>query len=489
MSILSSLKKASQNLRNTVFNSISNAVSKVTGTSQTGAVLNATGVTSKSITPKATVSQPRYTVPGSNATYTKAGLANIGLTPTSPNVGGGAVAYEVSNTTPAKNESDYNIIGVPTKTTTKKTTVSKSSTPTNLSNINSGVGEVNLSRTSTGISGDSNLQVGNIMGGIGTAQAMGSLAELNTKNEQEIKTAKELEAEEAKLYLEKGIKEEQSWLKDMFKERENQPTIAEQRADLERQYGIQAKVSEINSLQDSLNKVQTEAQNQVTATRDVLGSMNFINNQIAQIERNSAPAINLLKADINFKTGILTQNQQLVEQAIQDATAEYKQRWEDKKFFYNEYYDDVISKLSSDYDTALKLSIQEDENEYDYQVKLAEWKRDVIIEYGLSNSINDSEAVIMKSLERAGYQTVSDKSSGNLTKTQQKTYEAYRSQISTYKSKEEAISELDKVKFGVIKAIGQTGYDLLVNDISSSQLPDKSESFWSKLMGWINPSD
>lgn len=94
-----------------VASAVSSAAKSITGKSQSGAVLNAVVPKGTSIAPKTSVSQPRFTVPGQNATYTAAGLKTLGLTPTSKNVGNGVQLFNVSNTTPPQNESGYNIIG------------------------------------------------------------------------------------------------------------------------------------------------------------------------------------------------------------------------------------------------------------------------------------------------------------------------------------------------------------------------------------------
>lgn len=300
----------------------------------------------------------------------------------------------------------------PVRTTSgSKTNLPKADAPTDASLVNPEVNALSLNQGSGGSSssfssGSSGTGTG-IMGS-GTANAMAA----NTGLATEVKSAKQLAADQAKLDAAAAQKQGDSFLKNIFKEQEDiTDDLADRREDLERQYKIEAKTEEINSLQKSLSDAEVQVANQVAASQDVLGSNNFINNQVQQIERNSAPLLNRLRADINFKTGILTQNEALIEKAMEQATQQSRDRVENLKWFYTEHYDKTISKLDKKYDDAMKLTIKEAEDEHDYQVKLAEWKRDTIIEYGLEGlTINDSEAVISRAAARN--QKVKDAQSG-----------------------------------------------------------------------------
>ena len=53
------------------------------------------------------------------------------------------------------------------------------------------------------------------------------------------------------------------------------------------------------------------------------------------------------------------------------------------------------------------------------------------------------------------------------TATEQKNYEAFKSEISSYSNKQEALADLQANKTAIIQKIGQSGYDLLVKDINS----------------------
>lgn len=133
----------------------------------------------------------------------------------------------------------------------------------------------------------------------------------------------------------------------------SQNSTAQTRQDLSAQYGIQAKIAEIDSLTTDYNKLKSVKDAQVAKTQDVMGSMNFINNQTQQIERNAAPQLNELSANINSKAAILSQNQDLVNQAVQDATADKKYQMDLVTTFY-QMNQDTINNLDSDYKLALQ---------------------------------------------------------------------------------------------------------------------------------------
>lgn len=174
-------------------------------------------------------------------------------------------------------------------------------------------------------------------------------------------------------------------------------TQTQLRQDLSEQYGIKAKQDEINSLTQSYNAVVQAKDNQIMATQDKMGSMNFINNQVQQIERNAAPRINQLSSDINFKTGILTQSMELVQQAIQDYNADKKQRMDMYSMFLDENQDE-IKNLREDYKDALARGWQEAKFNYENGVKQKQDIADLALKYYKAGiTLNDTwETAVMK---------------------------------------------------------------------------------------------
>lgn len=273
--------------------------------------------------------------------------------------------------------------------------------------------------------------------------------------------------------LEDYTKENKSLIDTIFGQRESKAEIRREEEDrlgvdfrqyLQRKNALQEELSTIN---DEYTKLE-EAKNQqiATITNSPYGTMDFLNNQVAAIERNAAPRLNALATKANLKSAeiaAVNEDWELVDKYIQDAVnAKYADQ-QDKIDMAKEYMNlnsDVFDRMDSIY-----------KESFDTSIRLAEAKLDFDRQKDL---INYRESI---SGGTSGTNTT------QLTGTQQKTYEAYRSQITTYKSKEEAVEELEKVKFSVIKAIGQVGYDMLLNDILNSTLPEKTLSWWDRLLG------
>lgn len=128
-----------------------------------------------------------------------------------------------------------------------------------------------------------------------------------------------------------------------------------------------AKIAEIGALNDQYSKLIEARDSQIAATNDKLGSMNFINNQVAQITRNAAPQINQLSAEINSKAaalqasqGMFQEAQSFVDKAVQSATADLSYNVTLYKTFYDQNQN-IIDNLDSKYQAALKdaMSIAE----------------------------------------------------------------------------------------------------------------------------------
>lgn len=121
-----------------------------------------------------------------------------------------------------------------------------------------------------------------------------------------------------------------------------------------------AQLSEIDALNTEYNAAVAAKDEAIAKSKDTLGSNNFINNQIAQIERNAAPRLNQLSSNLKAKAAILeatqgrfNEAQTYIKQAVADATADVKFNFD----MYNELYDQnqtSIDKLDTKYQSALK---------------------------------------------------------------------------------------------------------------------------------------
>ncbi len=307
------------------------------------------------------------------------------------------------NATPAQLKS---IAG--TGTTSKKSSYTVQSPTQSVQQLSSGLGPT-LAPTSAGsIQNFSSPSVGgNTYGGIGTGIG-GAIADVNgvrTQNElaiqeglQQNQTADQI----ALANLQKSQQQNDKFLSRFMKQEERAPSIAEQRADLNDQYNIQGKIAEIDKLTEEYNNAKLAKDAQVGQAQDKLASNNFINNQVAQIERNSAPILNRLSADINFRSGVLTQSYELINQAIDDATADKKNRWDSFRFLYDANQDS-INRLDKKYTDALDRATSEAERQYKEERADKEYIRDLALQYrGAGIKITDSVDEAIAKIQRTG---------------------------------------------------------------------------------------
>ncbi len=125
-----------------------------------------------------------------------------------------------------------------------------------------------------------------------------------------------------------------------------------------------ARIAEIDRLSQDYNAVVMSRDQQIAGARDAFGSNNFIDNRVAQINRNAAPKLLAMSANINARTatmqalqGNFREAQSFVNQAVQDATADLKYRFD----MFSATYDmnrDLWGRLDNVYGDAMKSSIE-----------------------------------------------------------------------------------------------------------------------------------
>lgn len=139
---------------------------------------------------------------------------------------------------------------------------------------------------------------------------------------------------------------------------------------------------EIESLTNQYNKLIEAKDSQIAATQDRMASMNFINNQTAQIERNAAPQLTRLSADINAKAAVLqalqgnfAEAQKYVNQAVEDATSINKYNYDIYKANYDmnkDNFDRLGDIYTSAYEAKMNLLGMEYERAYQEKTQIAE---------------------------------------------------------------------------------------------------------------------
>jgi hypothetical protein len=219
--------------------------------------------------------------------------------------------------------------------------------------------------------------------GIGsTASAGAATAGVQTRAEQML--AEQNQFQQQMLEAEK---ERKNILDQLFKQEKQLPTREELRQEYEDAYKIQEQTAEINSLEQDLDKVLNEISNQEAVARDRLGTNDFINNQIAQIRRNSEPIVNRLSSEIKWRSGLLAQDKALMNEAISDALADNRSRVESARWFANEY----LGYLDEKHKRAYEEYMRDEERAYDEKQSFLEYARDVAWEYaqnGIRVNIN-----------------------------------------------------------------------------------------------------
>ena len=207
-------------------------------------------------------------------------------------------------------------------------------------------------------------------GDIGTPMASiaGRQAYIKKEEARQLKLDADRKAENAKI--------EKTWLSEMIS-----PSKAREQAqqetgiDVGDYFAKQEKgIKEIESLSNDYNAVVAARDQQIAQSNDKMASMNFINNQTAQIERNAAPKLNEISANVNAKTATLeaqqgnfAQAQTYVNQAVQDATADNKFKFDMYATMYQENKDN-FDRIDSIYSTSFKNAMDLAQMEYETQL-------------------------------------------------------------------------------------------------------------------------
>lgn len=172
----------------------------------------------------------------------------------------------------------------------------------------------------------------------------------------------------------------QKGLWDMFSKNQESPGEARERAMDEINFEAdehfeqtQGLIKEIETLDEQYNSLVAAKDQQIAQANDKMAPMNFINNQTAQIERNAAPQLNRLSANINAKAATLqalrgnfADAQAYVNQAVQDATAEAKFNYDMYKEMY-EMNEDSFNRMDSIYKQSYETSMAIAQMEYETQ--------------------------------------------------------------------------------------------------------------------------
>ena len=202
---------------------------------------------------------------------------------------------------------------------------------------------------------------------------------------QEMQRAEQDRANQAKAQMDMYLQEQENSKKSILDIFNTTKSQGQQRTDLFAQTGIdpatyfteqKAKIAEINTLNQEFNKLKAERDTQIANLQGQGRGipLDLLNNQAAQIERNAAPRLNQISADINSKSAVLqalqgnfSEAQKFVNQAVEDATADTKFKFDTIKAFYD-INKDSIDRLDANYRSALTNSINLAKERYDQDV-------------------------------------------------------------------------------------------------------------------------
>lgn len=234
----------------------------------------------------------------------------------------------------------------------------KTTAPTNAGQVGSGMGTTGLPSTSP--------TFGNTEGAAAANAGISAALETQMK-------AYEKQLASAEREQEKTSKSLLSFLS-------NSPSQTDIRADAYKDTGIdpsqyfadqKKRIAEIDSLTQAYNAQVAARDAAIAQSYDKLASNSFINNQIGQIERNAAPRLNQMSANINSKAAVLqalqgnfAEARSFVNQAVEDAVADRKFKLDLFTTMY-QMNEDKINRLDDKYQTAFKYSMDIAQREYD----------------------------------------------------------------------------------------------------------------------------
>src|SRR3990167_8834392 len=195
---------------------------------------------------------------------------------------------------------------------------------------------------------------GNISSAAGAAAGAGTLADMNID---------QLTQQMAQFETQR-----QGLLQQFFNQQGQQVSRAELRAEMEKQYGIKAKLAEIETLRGEYNQKKAAMDTEVNNSSNRMATTGFISQEQNAIERKYAPTLNRISADVNSKMATVSQNQDLVNQAVSDAVADQKFKMDQAKMFLDANFD-VIDRMEGIYKDAYKNYVKQQEDKYDRQYK------------------------------------------------------------------------------------------------------------------------
>lgn len=261
-----------------------------------------------------------------------------------------------------------------------------------------------------------------------TAPSLGNVSNalaMNSGMDAQIKAQEKYFADQADLAKQQAdaLQAEQSQAKSsLLNIFSTTPSQTQTRASAYQQIGIdpsqyfadqKSKMAEIGTLTEEYNALKAAAEQQKAS---LIGqgrgiTQDFLNNQAAQIDRNAAPRLNMLSANINSKAAVLqalqgnfNEARSFVNQAVEDATADTKFKVDTITAFYN-INQDAIGRLDTKYQNALSSYMDLAKTEYETQRTNAQSAGEAMLRYnslGAGISVTDSPEVVAQKAAAVG---------------------------------------------------------------------------------------
>lgn len=254
---------------------------------------------------------------------------------------------------------------------------------------------------------------------------------------------------------------------------ENEPFFAENKA----------RRAEIETLNAEHRKINEAMETEKATIQNRMASTGFISRAEAAIERRYLPRLNSIAANINSKTaamesarGDFNSAQNFIDRAVINATAEAKFNLDLFQTF-REVNQDQIDRLDSDYKDALDRSFFEADRAYEQQVREKEQIGQLHMENpdaGISIYSDSLEDAMRKVGDRGGNLSarretrlgLPEVGGGGLTTTERNNLSDYLTEIGSYGSREEALTDLATNSTKIIVDVGQQGFNTLEQEIN-----------------------
>jgi hypothetical protein len=271
----------------------------------------------------------------------------------------------------------------------------------------------------------------------------GQMAYFNEMDKEAKRRAEEARKAALALQTSDKAKQEKGLLSKLMSSPSREQTVAAATANSgiqQYQSDISARSAEIGTLTQEYNKIIAARDSQIATTQDKYASTNFISNQVAQINRNAAPELNRISADINAKTAMMQvsqgqiQNaQKYIAQMVDAVTADKKDTYDMYRLLQSEN-EQAYNTLRSDYKEAYSMAMSNAKDAWTYSRDQATKVGNLMLENpqaGITpqDSLEEALAKVQRSPKptttgstvgssETGYKNIVRDAAGNVIRTQ-----------------------------------------------------------------------